>query len=136
MWRYSHADKGLGWQQTFQVLSTQNVNMEMWHFLVCICTMIGRNAKTTIHNAHGLCGCFNPLPEILNFCRARLRRKVDQRHVGTFWDYQYMHLSLRIDVSKRQIVITLCNFSARNFTTQNFGKNILVVVHDVIRFSL
>ena len=94
--------------------------------------MIGRNPKTTIHDARGLCGCFNPLPKVLNLCRARLCREVDQRHIGAFWDHQHMHLSLRIDVSKRQIVVTLRNLGARNFTTQNFGKNILVVVHDFI----
>jgi len=72
-------------------------------------------------------GC-NGLHETGLLRSACVRGKVIKAHIRALRDDQHMHRRLRMDVVERQSVIVLEHCLIRDFTAQNLGKDILVVV--------
>ena len=108
--------------------TAKNMHVKMWYFLMAVQTSVGNHPIAGFADASQFGNTVNGFGKGRHFSRAGSCRKIGPIAIGALWNHQNMNRRLRVDIGKAERMFIFVNFLARNFATQDLGKNIIAII--------
>jgi hypothetical protein len=124
-------------QHSAEITAAEDVYVKMWHLLVSRRPIIGDNPKAAFGDTSLTRDVSDGADQSGELSLGPISSEIVERDIFPFRDHQHMRRRSRGDVIKRQDILILVDFIARNIATQDAGEDIVaIIVHSFAPFDV